>query len=414
MNADVTLRYLVRDRDRHGNTRLYVRRPGAPKIRLKVDENHPEFATAYAAGLRGETWEPAPKAKAAPAGGPAARKPLPGSVRALAEGYYGSAEFLGLSERTRYVRRLRLEECLAEPLKPGGDRFMGDCPVRAFGPEHVRALRDRKAQTPEAANDRLKAFRTLFAWAVEARQAPSNPAAEVRKLSSGSDGFATWTSDQVRAFEARHPIGTKARLAFALLLYTGQRRSDVVTLGRQHLAAGELRFTQAKNAGRKPVRMVLPVLPALQHVLDRSPCGDLTFLVTEFGKPFSVAGFGNWFRDRCNEAGLKGVAAHGLRKALQAIGAEDGLTDRELMAIAGHTTSKETTRYTAAAERASLARSGMAKLEKGRLGNKSVPPETGSKKSGTDQPENVVKSTARKMGGAPGRDRTSTPCGTRF
>lgn len=184
MNADVSLRYLVRDRDRHGNTRLYVRRPGALKIRLKVDESHPDFATAYAAGLRGETWEPAPKPKTAPAGGSAARKAIPGSVRALAEGYYGSAEFRGLAERTRYVRRLRLEECFAEPLKPGSDRIMGDCPVRSFGPEHVRALRDRKAETPEAANDRLKALRTMFAWAVEARQTSQNPASEVRKLSS--------------------------------------------------------------------------------------------------------------------------------------------------------------------------------------------------------------------------------------
>ena len=371
--ADVSLRFLVRDRDRHGNIRLYVRRKGVPKIRLKVGEDHPSFAQAYAAALRGETWEP--PAKPTATGAVAITKARPGSLRALCEVYYGSAEYRGLSNRTRYIRRRHFEECFGEPLKPGSALFMGDCPLRSFGPEHVRTLRDRKADKPEAANDRVKALRTMFAWAVESGKLTRNPARDVGKLRSGSDGFRTWTADDIRAFEARHPIGTKARLAFALLIYTGQRRSDVVLLGRQHVSAGELRFTQVKNAGRKPVRMVLPVLPALQHVIDHSPCGDLTFLVTEFGKPFSVAGFGNWFRDRCNEAGLKGIAAHGLRKALQAIGAEEGLTDRELMAIAGHSTSKETTRYTQAAERATLARSGMAKLEKGRLKNESVPPE---------------------------------------
>ena len=126
----------------------------------------------------------------------------------------------------------------------------------------------------------------------------------------------------------------------------------------------------------------------LRDIIDRSPCGDLTFLVTQFGKPFSVAGFGNWFRDRCNEAGLKGIAAHGVRKALLTMGAEDSLTDRELMAIAGHSTSKETTRYTQKAERAVMARSGMEKFGKGPLGNKSVPLENGLPKSGTNRPKN--------------------------
>ena len=41
-------------------------------------------------------------------------------------------------------------------------------------------------------------------------------------------------------FEAKHPIGSKARLALALLLYTGQRRGDVVRLGRQHIRNGVL------------------------------------------------------------------------------------------------------------------------------------------------------------------------------
>ncbi len=155
-------------------------------------------------------------------------------------------------------------------------------------------------------------------------------------------------------------------------------------------------------------------LPALREIIEPSPCGEFTFLVMEFGKPFAVAGFGNWLRGRCGEAGLKGVAGHELRKAVRAIGAEHGLTDRELMAIAGHSTSKEKTRYTAAAERTSLARSGMAKLEEERLGNESVSPENGVVKSGTIRPKTAATTTAVLDGGAPGRDRTSTPCGTRF
>ena len=81
----------------------------------------------------------------------------------------------------------------------------------------------------------------------------------------------------------------------------------------------------------------------------------MTFLVTEFGKPFTSAGFGNWFRDRCNEAGLPQCSAHGVRKAAAVRAAENGATTHELMAMFGWMTLKEAERYTKAAERKRLA-----------------------------------------------------------
>ena len=62
----------------------------------------------------------------------------------------------------------------------------------------------------------------------------------------------------------------------------------------------------------------------------------MTFLVTEFGKPYSVAGFGNRFRDWCDQAGLKHCSAHGLRKALATELANNGATAHEIMAVTGH------------------------------------------------------------------------------
>lgn len=62
--------------------------------------------------------------------------------------------------------------------------------------------------------------------------------------------------------------------------------------------------------------------------------GDLTFLVTSKGTPYTIWGFGNWFRDRCVEAGVPG-RAHGLRKAGAATAAENGATTKQLMAIFG-------------------------------------------------------------------------------
>ncbi|MFP7571047.1 tyrosine-type recombinase/integrase [Marivita sp. S2033] len=147
--------------------------------------------------------------------------------------------------------------------------------------------------------------------------------------------------------------------------YTGQRRSDIVRLGPQHIKDGWITLTQAKNRDRKPVTLSIPVLPELRAVLDATPTGNLAFLVTAFGKPFTSNGFGNWFRKQCDEAGLKHCSAHGLRKAGAALAAENGATERQLMAIFGWATMKEASRYTRAARQKVLAASGMKLLSRG-------------------------------------------------
>ena len=171
--------------------------------------------------------------------------------------------------------------------------------------------------------------------------------------------------EEVDKFETRHPVGSKARLAFALMLYTGARRSDVVLLGRQHVKDGSLKFIAQKNRRRRPVTVELSMPPALVSVIEASLTGALTFLVTEYGKPFTAAGFGGWFRARCDEAGLPHCSPHGLRKAGAARAAENGATAHELMAIFGWLSLKEAERYTAAAQRRRLARNTATLLGRG-------------------------------------------------
>ena len=188
----------------------------------------------------------------------------------------------------------------------------------------------------------------------------SNPARDLDWLENASEGFHTWTDDEIRQFEAYHPIGSKARLALCLLMWLGVRRSDVVGLGRQHVRDGVIRFTAVKNARRKPVRLELPIVPELQAVIDATDTvGDMTFLTTQFGRSFSVAGFGNWFRDRCNEAELPHCSAHGLRKATAVAIAEGGASPHQLGAALGWVGLAEPERYTRAASRAKMARSVM-------------------------------------------------------
>jgi integrase len=240
----------------------------------------------------------------------------------------------------------------------------------------IEVLRDRKLAFPEGANNRLKAVRAVFKWAVRKKGPDGNPLASRNaardvpllksnnpKLKSNNpNGYHTWTVDEVRQFEERHPIGTKARLALALLIYTGQRRSDVIRFGKQHAKRGMLTFTQHKGRNRKPHKLVLPILPVLQKIIDASPCGDMTYLVNELGRSFTDAGFGNWFRDRCVEADVPG-RAHGLRKAGATIAANNGATAHQLMAIFGWDTLKMAEQYTRAADQQRLAEAAMHLLD---------------------------------------------------
>ena len=146
----------------------------------------------------------------------------------------------------------------------------------------------------------------------------------------------------------------------ALMLFTAQRRSDVVRMGRQHVRNGAIEVRQQKTG----TLLTIPIHPGLQAVLDGTPSRHLTFLTTTQDKPFrSSASFGNWFGQCCREAGLpKGTAAHGFRKAACRRLAEAGCTALEIMAISGHRSMSEVQRYCAAADQARLARAAQAKM----------------------------------------------------
>jgi integrase len=289
-------------------------------------------------------------------------KRLEGAVRAhtycwLIKKYLASEEFHNLDARTQRVRQNILESTCIEPVAPGAKETFADFPLARLSAKAIRVLRDRKANLPEAANGRVKALRRMFAWAMEADLVAFNPARDVAYKRRPTEGHHSWTEEEIAQFEACHPIGSKARLALSLLAYTGVRRSDVVLLGRQHVRNGWFKFVAQKGRNRKPVTVEIPVIPPLQRALEAGPCGDLTFLVTEFKRPFTANGFGGWFRARCDEAGLPQCSAHGLRKAGAALAAENGASVHELMAIFGWLTIKEAERYTQAARRKKLARS---------------------------------------------------------
>jgi integrase len=341
----------VEDVDRHGNVRIYYRAKGARKVRLRGTPWTPEFMAAY-----DEAKGAAPKT--------IRRGISVGTWRWLCVKYFAEcADYKRLDQRTRHVRRLILESTFEEPIAPGSPKSFREMPLSKMTADAVEVLRDRKLEFPEAANSRVKAIRQVFKFGVRKKFAPFNPARDVPYIRTGSTGYHTWTVEEVRQFEEHHASGTKARLALALLAFTGQRRSDIVRFGKQHVKGRKLTFTQHKGRNRKPKQLVLPVLPALQSVIDASPCGDLTFLVNDLGRPFTEAGFGNKFRDWCDQARLRHCTAHGLRKAGATIAANNGATSRQLMAIFGWDSIRMAEQYTRRADQERLADDAMHLLE---------------------------------------------------
>jgi hypothetical protein len=111
---------------------------------------------------------------------------------------------------------------------------------------------------------------------------------------------------------------------------------------------GVLTFTQYRGRNRKPHRLTLPILPALQRIIDASSCGDLTFLVNEFGRPSTDAGFGNKFRDWVRSSQLAAVFRARAAQGGRNIATNNGATARQLMAIFGWDTIKQAERTTRA------------------------------------------------------------------
>ena len=339
----VRFQYVIEDVDRHGNIRFYFRRRGEPKVRLHGLPGSDEFMLAYQGALSNTS-----KKK-----GPLNRLTV-GSFGYLTRQYFISQAFKALDKSTQDWRRRALEEIAV---------VHGEKPIAKLQAKHIRQLRDEKADKPGAARNRLKALRALFRWAIENDQAPHDPTRDIKPIPHRTDGHHTWTRPDICAFEDRHPLGSKARMAMALMLYTACRREDVIRFGPQHVRGGRLQFRQAKNEHRRPIEMDIPIHPDLAKVLAETSTRHLTFLVTEYGKPFSVAGFGSKFRDWCDQAGLPHCSAHGLRKATATRLAERGASSQEIMAVTGHQSLEEVERYTRAVSKAALADSAMAKFK---------------------------------------------------
>jgi integrase len=323
--------------DRHGMPRFYFRKAGQKTIPLPGLPWSPQFMEVYERALYD-----ASKVELG------AKRTIPGTVSAALISYYQSSAFTdGLAKVTQQNRRAILERFRAEH---------GDKRVALM---HTTALQAIIAKKKPAAQRNFKiAMRGFVDHCMAQGLLKLDPLGALKTAKLKSKGFHTWTDEEIEQYRKHHAPGTKARLALELLLQTGHARADVTRMGPQHVRAGKLSMQRQKTN----VQFDIPLLPDLVDEIERHPKADLAFLVSERGRPFSAASFGNKFRQWCNEAGLPHCAAHGLRKASAVRHALNGASAFELMAWHGWKTIGEAQRYVEEANRIKLAESAGARI----------------------------------------------------
>jgi len=329
--------------DRHGKLRIYFRLKGGKRVALPVTVGSAEFDAAYKAALIGEVLTDVPLPRLAP--------PAAGTFGALIISYQGSAAFADLkpSSKAGYYSRMEIIRA-AHSHRTVIGLTRANIVEKVLGP-----YADRPGQRLAV----LKMLRVLIRHAIESGLLKNDPSLGIKKPKSNE--IRSWTDKEIYQFERRWSVSTKQRLAFALHLYTGQRRSDIHRMAWDDIVAeARIRVVQQKT-GQK---VDIPLHTALKEVLAVAHRGQRTILATEYGKPFTVDGFSQFMRSAIIEAGLPlDCQPHGLRKAAGRRLAEAGCSAREIMSVLGHRTLAEAERYTRDADNALLATAAMARLE---------------------------------------------------
>jgi integrase len=324
--------------NRHGNRVWYFRDGHGPRVRIRGDFGSSEFNAAISAAKGYGAAAVTKKAVLTHA--------EQGSLAWLVDQFMSSSDWTSTAANTQKQRRC----ILARLVKQNGAYA-----VRDLDRDWVEEVRDAAADGGRAtamANAVVKVLRVLFKWATP-KHMPVNIARDVELISrDNGEGFHSWTEEELARFEAHYPLGTRERLAYSVLLWTGQRRGDAIKFGKRTiLLNGRLAIRQGKTGN--PVS--IPVLPELAEALAAGPVGEICWIVGDKGQPITADAFSWWFRRVCDEAGLKECSAHGLRKAAARRFALAGATVDELKAWFGWTENKTPGIYTRDADNSQLA-----------------------------------------------------------
>jgi integrase len=340
--AEFELKYVDRQRDRHGRVAYYYFRRNGRRWELRGEPLSDQFMAEYRRLLL-ETDVARPDVS---------HRTVyqRGTLGALVHEYLKSAVFKEKKSRTAAEYRRVLEGLVG---------MYGPKPIRELRRRHVRRIRGERAETPGAANTIVRMLKIVLNFAVDEEWIPYSPAAKMKLLKVGE--WRAWTDAECAAFEARWEPGSMERRAYALALYTGQRKSDLVLMARAQRKGGVIRVVQGKTGEE----MWVPEHRELMSELARGPQEHISLLTTSQGKAFEPVYFGAWFADAIEAANLpEDCVLHGLRKTAARKLADAGCTADEIKSITGHVTSRMVDHYTRSADRKKRASAAILKLER--------------------------------------------------
>lgn len=342
--------HVHKQKTRHGKWVFYFRIGKGARIRLPAPAD-PTFKAAYTAALTGGAPIAVPKV-------------YEGTLQWLWDRYTTeSAKWAGYSPATQKQQRLIMAKVLKTNAKAALPGFTQDV---------IQEGVDKRHETPAAAANFLKTMKGMFGWGKKMRLVTADPTVGVEAPTYKTEGFPAWTVEDVISFRSKHPIGTTARLAMELMLLAGLRRSDVVLVGRQHITGRVLTIDTAKTG----TRITVELSDDLLNIIKKTPRRGLHLVSNAHGKPFVKESFGNWFRERCTEAGVT-KSAHGLRKLSATLAAEGGAATHQLLAQYGWTNIATAEIYTKGVDRKRLGIEA-SRIVADQIGNIKIPhPESG-------------------------------------
>jgi integrase len=315
-----------------GKVYAYYRRNGQ-KIRIKGDIGSDAWRAEYER-IHSEFQSGADS-------GPAIKS---GSYDDLIAKYKAGPLFKQLAPRTKkeYARHLDTIGDIA-----------GKMDVASTPRQFVTMMRDRFHETPRTANAIISTLRLILNYAIDLGWMTHNPAARPRRLKEG-DGYRAWEESEIDQFRATWPMGTIQRVAFELILYTGQRASDVRQMVRGHIKKGWISVKQQKTGER----VEIPLSNILQDALSAwLPQHDhLNLIPAPKGKPYDDTAFSKFMRKAYKKANLpEDFNSHGGRYAAATRLQELGLSWEEIGGITGHETAQMVRKYSERKRSAKLA-----------------------------------------------------------
>jgi integrase len=337
--AMIRIPYVKSYTDRFGTVRRYFRKPGCKVVPLPGTPGSVEFMAAYQVAL----GELAPMSAALL---------KEGTVAALICEYLKSPAFTDLASSSQKLYRIILDKFRTLH----GHRLVRDMPRNKVA-AYVYAI---GVDYPSMANVTRSVLHKLLSHAVRAGYRNDNPVVEIDRYKAGTRH--TWTDNELAAYERKWPLGTRERLAYALLLYTGQRGGDVVKMRRADISGGQIAVVQQKTG----TALSIPIHHELMTTMKAGPSNGLNLIGDRFGRPITRHTLTLLVRRAAGAAGLPPECLpHGLRKAQMRRLADVGASSKQIASISGHKTLREIERYTEAADQRRLSRDAIAKLKRG-------------------------------------------------